>query len=374
MNKFFVEKIAAKDKSIRDKLSRLHPYLSTFIYTYGRKAFINMLSGAKIKERILLPAECRKTLWGIDFNCNLFNAAGMFKKGEGYYAVAAQGAGAYLSGTTTAKPIRGNSRLLVTHPFVPYPFSHSSSNWMGLPNPGHSAVAKVISGIEKLPGCPIGASIAANPGIAENEAMKGVVVGIKLFERAGADFIEINESCPNVDHEKSLDSSGLDIHLINRLEYISKSFIRFRGRNLPLVIKLSNDTDKSLLPRLIDLLVDLGYDGINLGNTSTNYTELENLLDTRDLKAFRFFTSEFGGGVSGAPLKLKSIELAKYAAEHIQFKNPAHEFHVIRTGGIETAEDITESNNSGISLNQWFTGYFEGFSKFGFNVYRKIFA
>lgn len=368
-----LERIAAKDKPIREKITFLHPYFLTFIYTYGRKAFIKLLSKGKPPKKFTPPDIYHRKIWGIEFNCSLFNAAGMFKKGEAYYTVASQGAGAYLAGTTTARPIRGNSKLLINHPFVPYPYSHSSSNWMGLPNPGHASVAKTIAGLEKQPGCPIGASIAANPGVSDTDAVKGVVVGIKLFERAGVDFIEINESCPNVVHDISIDSSGLDSHLLHRLDYISKNFIRFRERNLPLIIKLSNDTDKSLLPPLIDLLLDLGFDGINLGNTSTDYSGIESQLDPRDLKAFRFFTSEFGGGISGAPLKEKSLSLSASAIEYLKTKNPSSEFHVIRTGGIETADDLKISAETGVSLNQWFTGYFEGFAKYGNNIYRNIF-
>jgi hypothetical protein len=52
---------------------------------------------------------------------------------------------------------------------------------------------------------------------------------------------------------------------------------------------------------------------------------------------------------------------------------PAHEFHVIRTGGISSADDILLSEKSGISLNQWFTGYFEGFAAKGHRLYQMIF-
>jgi dihydroorotate dehydrogenase len=367
-----IEKIASKDTAIRGNIAKLHPYFLTFAYTYGRKIFLNLLSKDKPKNKFIPQEKFHEKLWGLVFNCGLFNAAGMFKKGESYYTVAAQGAGAYLAGTTTAKAIRGNSRILINHPFVPYPFSHSASNWMGLPNPGHAAVAKVVSELVHQPGCPIGVSVAANPGVSDSEAVKGIVVGIKLYDRAGVDFIEINESCPNVPHDKLIDSSGLDAHLISRLEYISKNFIRYKERNLPLIIKLSNDTDKSLLPALIDILTDLDFDGINLGNTSTNYQEIEKMLDPRDLKAFKFFTSEFGGGVSGLPLRSKSLELAAYATEYIKTKNLQKEFHAIRTGGIETPEDIRHSNEAGILLNQWFTGYFDGFAKHGHDVYKEL--
>ena len=122
------EKIASKDTAIREKIAKLHPYFLTFAYTYGRKIFLNLLSKDKPKDKFLPSEKFQVKLWDIDFACGLFNAAGMFKKGESYFSISAQGAGAYLAGTTTAKAIRGNSRILINHPFIPYPFSHSASN------------------------------------------------------------------------------------------------------------------------------------------------------------------------------------------------------------------------------------------------------
>ena len=40
---------------------------------------------------------------------------------------------------------------------------------------------------------------------------------------------------------------------------------------------------------------------------------------------------------------------------------------------IETLKDIQESEKAGISLNQWYTGYFENFAKHGHDVYDKLF-
>jgi hypothetical protein len=48
------------------------------------------------------------------------------------------------------------------------------------------------------------------------------------------------------------------------------------------------------------------------------------------------------------------------------------EFHVIRTGGIESKQDLEDSERAGISLNQWFTGYFENFARYGHNVYKQM--
>ncbi len=362
---------AKSDLRLRSLVLKLPPFFPAFVYSYGRKLFLSMLAKDRPgKKSYSPPASCRKTLWDIGFASNIFNAAGMFKKGEAYYTVTLQGAGAYLAGTTTARPIKGNKRMMINHPFMPYPSSHAASNWMGLPNPGHATVAKALSFLSKQEYCPIGASIAANPGLSGNEAAKGLVVGIKLYERAAVDFIEINESCPNVPHDNHVDSSGLDSLLISRLEYIAKNFIRLKPRNLPLIVKLSNDTDEALLPPLIDILTDLGFGGINLGNTSVNYQHIETMIEPSEKKCFNYFCSRFGGGVSGRPLREQSLKLASIASSYVKTKTLREEFHVIRTGGVETPQDLSASEAGGIALNQWFTGYFDGFAHSGHQVYR----
>ena len=72
-------------------------------------------------------------------------------------------------------------------------------------------------------------------------------------------------------------------------------------------------------------------------------------------------------------MKEDSLKLCSEAVKYVNSKHLPQEFHVIRTGGIETAEDILESEKAGISLNQWFTGYWENFSKEGHELYKKLY-
>ncbi|GAB5465326.1 MAG: quinone-dependent dihydroorotate dehydrogenase [Candidatus Kapaibacteriales bacterium] len=320
------------------------------------------------------PSEHNVTIWGIDFACPLFNAAGMFKNGYGYHLVSAQGAGAFLTGTTTALPRKGNIKNGITHPFAPFPKSMASSNWMGLPNDGHAEVAKRISTIVKRSKCPIGASLSADPSQSGKEALEGLLQGLKDYDKAEVDFIEINESCPNVEgHDKEISAGMLDQNMVDRLEYIKKYFIESRRRNLPIILKYSNDTDDSLVPHLIDLLVDMGFDGVNFGNTSTQYNVIRDEIDRNDRNIYDYFTSEYGGGISGRPLKSRSLSLCHDAAKYVSYKKTSKEFHVIRTGGVFNIEDLAESRSNGISLNQWYTGYFDAVSEHGNKVYSSLF-
>jgi dihydroorotate dehydrogenase len=312
-----------------------------------------------------------RRLWGIDFGFPLFNAAGMFKKGEGYYTVAMQGAGAWLAGTTTGLVRHGNFKSGVLHPFAPLPSSKSSVNWMGLPNEGHGVVARRISHLQKMPNCPIGVSLSADTGIKEIESLGLLVGGLKMYESSGADFAEINESCPNTGEERS-SLGSIDPELTNRLEYVRDNFLQKRQKNFPVIVKLSVDTDSKLVPSLINLLIEMGFDGVNFGNTSTDYSGILTEINQKERGLFEYFTSEFGGGVSGKPLNKPSLNLVKIASEHLKNKNLKKEFHIIRTGGIESSEDLSESLSSGASLCSWYTGYFSQFSIHGHELYTNM--
>jgi dihydroorotate dehydrogenase len=367
------ELLARADAPVRAKLVQTAPRLATSVYSSGRNAFLAQLC-AERPTLIVPPEQHTRTVWGLHFRSGLFNAAGMFKNGEGYELCLRQGAGAYLAGTTTAHPRTGNHRrhergfATTARPFLPYPTSGAASNWLGLPNDGHAAVAKRLAGCERTEGFPMGASLMTAPESSGVQALEELVEGMWLYERAGVDFLEINESCPNVAHG----SSSLEA-ITERLEYISQKFLVRRTRRLPVIVKFSTDAAPQDVPALVDALLTLRFDGVNFGNTSTKYAQLRMNIAPNERSAFDAFTQTFGGGVSGLPLNTMSLELVRHGAEYVRSKSLSHEFHVIRTGGIATANDVQASFDAGAALCQWYTGYFEGFARHGHKLYAALY-
>ena len=365
----FCEFLSRFDKPIRKSLVSSLPYLASFVYSFGRKLFLKKLVEEK-PSQVDIPEKLSKEFWGIKFRSPLFNAAGMFKDGKGYKLACLQGAGAFLAGTVTPEPKKGNIGKGICHPFLPYPLSGSSSNWLGLPNPGLKAVLDILKSIDKKPGVPVGVSLSSDSDALSD--LRTFVQALFFVESYNIDFIEINESCPNVQH-CGRDYTALDDNFVGRLEFISKNFLHQRRRNLPVIVKLSNDFAIEFVPILIDLLIELGYDGVNFGNTSTNYSEISNLINPAERAAFNFFVGNFGGGVSGVPLKPRSSLLTEAAVKYLQTKVLSREFNIIRTGGITSHEDILQSQRVGVSLFQWFTGYFINFEKNGHRLYKELF-
>ncbi len=359
--------LAGLERRIRPLAGKLPPKLAVSLYSSGRRYFQAEVEKDVPSESYAPPEDLARVLWGINFRTPIMNSAGMFKNGDCYEMVARQGAGAYLGGTGTWNPRGGNEKEGIYLPFVPYPRSHSSSNWMGLPNDGDEANSQRAAQLGRIAGIPLGWSVAGSPDFQEEKRLRYLVEGMRLYEQAGVDFIEINESCPNTAHGTQ------DDDLADRLRYLKGHFLDRRMRRLPVVVKFSNDTEAGQLPALLDLLFGLGYDGVNFGNTSIAYAQIRKKIEPGERNLFDFFTHEFGGGVSGRPLRESSLELASRAVEYARAGPPSHEFHVIRTGGIENWGDIQDSERAGISLNQWFTGYFKNFAEHGHDVYRYMF-
>ncbi|MCB1058343.1 MAG: hypothetical protein KDD11_22815, partial [Acidobacteria bacterium] len=282
-----------------------------------------------------------------------------------------QGAGFFLAGTTTARRRAGNEKAEIHWPFAPYPSSVAASNWLGLPNPGDPVVAQRLAGLERIPGCPVGASVAADPELAGEERMTALIRGLEAYTEAGADFLEVNESCPNTGEDPAEESRELE-ELGRRLERIRQGFLE-RPDRPPVVVKLSCDTDPAVVPEVVDRLLDEGFDGVNFGNTSTAYERRRGAVAASDRPLYDYFTTTFGGGVSGRPLKEDSLRLAAAAAEQRERRAPGREFHVVRTGGIEDAADVRRSLDAGVSLVQWYTGYFQAFAAAGHELYLELY-
>lgn len=340
--------------------------LQVWLASFGRGIFMDNFVEYIPEQKCVPDTSLQISAWGLKFRSSLLNSAGMFKNGDGYDVVHALGAGAYLGGTSTANPRVGNHKNGIKLPSIILPQAKMAVNWLGLPNLGDHVLASKQITTNKQNDCPIGWSVMRSPDFNEAQGLQLLIDSLWLYhDNPQIDFIEINESCPNVKN-----GGG---SILPRLQVISEKFAKLRSRHLPLIIKLSNDLTPELIKELIPQLVKLGFDGVNLGNTSTLYAKYSSLLQDREQELFAYFTQNFGGGVSGKVLKQNSLNLCAVAAEELHHLQPNHEFHIIRSGGVDSAEDIMQSMQHGVTLNQWYTGFFEKFNQDGYSVYHKIY-
>ncbi|MDY6768580.1 MAG: hypothetical protein SVW02_00520 [Candidatus Nanohaloarchaea archaeon] len=351
-------------------------------YSQGRETFLHTLRNETVDAPYDPPEAMAREVWGVTFQSPLMNAAGMFKTGACYDLVADQGAGAYLAGTFTPEPRAGNDLWGVKRPFLPLPRSGASLNSLGLPNPGfregggaerrreqlgyEGSAREILASVETRPGVPLGASVMGTPQkTGEDGYAEEIVEGLEAVEAAGVDFAEINESCPNTDAELPQDA-GIE----TRLQHVADRFLE--GSDLPVVVKFSTDTPPGQVEHLVDLLIDCGFHGVNFGNTSEAYSTYRDTIRDSERGAYDAFIDNIGGGIGGRPIRERSLELATRAVERVNERDPDRDFLVVRTGGVETQEDIEASEQHGIGMNQWFTGYWDSFADHGHDVYRAV--
>ena len=361
-----------KPQSIARLAHKLNPIIKLLpkstqvkLYSSGRLKFMDEFVKKSPTSPIFIPdAKWQRMLWGFKFSSPLMNSAGMFKNGDGYNVVASQGAGGYIGGTSTYNPRIGNTRHGIKLPFISLPNSHITINTLGLPNLGDEVLGK--KSITKNKTIPIGWSLMRSPDFEEHVGLENLIKSLWFYhDNPQIDFIEINESCPNI----SVNSENI----ANRLAYIAEHFLSKRTRHLPVVVKLSTDTGIEVLKQILDVMFAKCYDGINLGNTSTNYALTRQIIEPGELMLFDYYTKNFAGGIGGVTLRDKSFILCNEAIKYHNAINPDYEFHVIRSGGIDSLEDIKASDAIGVSMNQWYTGYFSNYISHGNEVYKKLF-
>ncbi len=366
--------LAKWERGLQQVATSLSVHTVVKMYAKGRLDFLEKLKKEIPAEVYEPPSAMARTLWGIRFRLPIMNAAGMFKNGECYEMVAMQGAGGYLGGTGTWNARKGNEKEGIYLPFVKYSKSNAASNWLGLPNLGDTdnSIRAYTLVSEKMLQCPIGWSVMGSPDLQGEERLQKLVSSLRLYENVGVNFLEMNESCPNTVH-----GTPQETDLALRLRYVKEHFLDSRTldrrmRVVPVVVKFSTDTAIEQVPMLVEMLCSLGYDGVNFGNTSTQYETHRGKIVRSEQKVFDYFTQTFGGGVSGKPLREGSLELCARAVEYLRQSRPTQEFQVIRTGGVETWRDIEESERIGVRLNQWYTGYFKNFAEVGHRVYERL--
>ena len=140
-------------------------------------------------------------------------------------------------------------------------------------------------------------------------------------------------SCPNT---QDFDAQSQ----IAFLEDLIVKLSRQKKGTTPLLIKLSCDWNLEFLRVLIEILLRCHIDGVICGNTSTSPFIKEQILKT-----------DFKGGISGAPLFPKSLQLVKTMQALSDGK-----LCIIGVGGILEKQHFWAMQDAGAQLVQVFTG------------------
>ncbi len=159
-----------------------------------------------------------------------------------------------------------------------------------------------------------------------------------------ADYVVINVSSPNTPGLRDLQNTVQLRRLIERLR-------RLEGCP-PLLVKIAPDLDNNSIDGLARVAFEEGLAGVIAVNTSINRLGLEN----RVIHKTGLSLKEETGGLSGAPLRARAVEVIRRLRAVA-----GKELPLIGVGGIDSPEAAWERLAAGASLLQIYTGWiFQG--------------
>ena len=253
-------------------------------------------------RRVLGPRDpaLRVRALGLDFPGPLGLAAGFDKDGEGVTGLAALGFGFVEVGTVTARPQPGNPKPRMFR----FPDERALVNRMGFNNHGAAALAARLRALRARPGYRpiVGVNIGKTKVAGEEEAVADYVTSARLVADV-ADYVVVNVSSPNTPGLRDLQSVDKLRPLLTAVrEALDQASPR---RRVPLLVKIAPDLADEDIDAVADLALDLGLDGIIATNTTISR---EGLRDSAAVAAAG------PGGLSGAPLKSRALEVLAPAA------------------------------------------------------------
>jgi dihydroorotate dehydrogenase len=312
----------------------------------------------RLLRRLLAPADPALTVraFGLEFPGPLGLAAGFDKDAEAPAALAAFGFGFIEIGTVTAEPQPGNPLPRLFR----LPADRAIVNRMGFNSRGAAHVAGRLRGRGRGPGRRRGPILGVNIGKTKavpDDAAEADYVASTERLAPYADYLVVNVSSPN--------TPGLrDLQAVARLRPLLRAVREAAGRaapgrRVPLLVKIAPDLADDDIDALADLAVELGLDGIIATNTTTSRDGL--VSDPR-------LTAE-AGGLSGAPLKERSLEVLKRLHDRVGGR-----LVLVSVGGIETADDAWERLRAGATLIQAYTGLIYGGPLWPYKIHRDLAA
>ena len=275
---------------------------------------------------------------GMHFRNPVGLAAGFDKNAAFYRELYAFGFSFIEVGTVTPVGQPGNSRPRSFR----IPADRGLINRMGFNNEGAAAAADKL-GRRRPKGLILGGNIGKNTQTPNEQAVNDYEAVFRAIY-LGVDYFVVNVSCPNItDLHKLQDQEALEA-ILGRLLLVREEMTPWK----PVLLKISPDLNQNQLDETIGIVSRLKLDGIVATNTT---------ITREGLRTPHERISAIGkGGMSGAPITKRSLEVVRYIHQKTDGKLP-----IIAVGGIMGVKDALAMLDAGASLIQVYTGFiYEG--------------
>jgi dihydroorotate dehydrogenase len=316
----------------------------------GLRAIQAVPGAPALLRRVLAPRDPALAVraLGLEFPSPLGLAAGFDKDAVAYEALGAFGFGHVEIGTVTGRPQPGNPRPRLFR----LPRDRAVINRMGFNNEGSEAAMRRLRA--RRPGTIVGVNIGKTKAVPEPEAAADYVASAERLAPC-ADYLVVNVSSPNTPGLRNLQAVE---HLRPLLAAVREAADRAGpSRRVPLLVKIAPDLADEDVDAVADLALDLGLDGIIATNTTI----------ARDGLGSPAELAKETGGLSGAPLKARSLEVLRRLKART-----GDRLVLISVGGVETADDVWERIRAGATLVQAYTAMIYGGPFWARRVHRAL--
>lgn len=326
------------EKMIRPVLFRMDPEQA---HDRGRTALLTLSAMPPLCRLVracnMVCEDQPVKLFGLEFPNRVGLAAGMDKDGEFPRAIEALGFGHIEVGTVTPEGQPGNPQPRLFR----YPEYHALVNRMGFNNRGADKMQAALS--KRYPkgkrGVPVGVNIGKAKTTPLDNAVEDYIASFrKLADQA--DYFTVNISSPNTAGLRDLQSEAYLRGLLAALRDENQSQAKKLGRAPhPLLLKIAPDLSYKEIDGILEVLLDLNYDGIIATNTTVQRSD-------------GFPGNETGGLSGGAFIRKRSSDVINYI-----YKSTSGKLPIVGVGGIDSAEAAGEKIDAGASLIQIYTGW-----------------
>jgi dihydroorotate dehydrogenase len=310
----------------------VHNGVMTLLETTARcKPLLELVRGFCAVPDPMLETECM----GLRFPNPIGLAAGLDKNALALPIWAALGFGFVELGSVTANLQAGNDKPRLFR----LPEDAALINRMGFNNHGADVVAarlELWKHSHGAPRVPLGINLGKSKITPLELAPQDYLYSLgKLY--AHGDYFVLNVSSPNTPNLRQLQ----DRAPLEELLAAVMGFVRQQAAQKPIALKIAPDLTWSQIDEILELAQNHGLSAIIATNTTLVRDGLRSKIQET-------------GGLSGQPLKARSLEVLRYLVQHTQLP-------IISVGGIASTDDAKKRLEAGARLVQLYSGFiFEG--------------
>ena len=282
-------------------------------------------------RRLCATPDAGLSCMGLRFPNVVGLAAGLDKNALALPIWAALGFGFVELGSITALGQLGNDKPRLFR----LPIDQALINRMGFNNHGASVVAarlELWQHTHGQPQVPLGINLGKSKITPLADAPQDYLSSLAKLWQYG-DYFVLNVSSPNTPNLRQLQDRA-------PLEELLKTVMQFVGSQAqakPIALKIAPDVTWQQIDEILELAVSHGLSAI----IATNTTIARDGLQT---------TTSEAGGLSGQPLKARSLEVLQYLVQHTKLP-------IISVGGIASLANAQQRLDAGAALLQLYTGF-----------------